>query len=197
MGLSLEHMSYVIPPVSSSPSSSPSTDFANSASSNPSAHIHERDLAQTTLDSHLHAVRGTSQNVSNRFFDKAFTLIVDPSTRAGATGEHSFVDALVPSIVAEYGVVQGVDVQAFDKANQSSSPELGSADGQGWERLDWVGDEKLWKECAVAQTRATEIVNDSDSSVLWFDGYGADWIKSMGSFSLSSCTYKPVYSTIV
>lgn len=180
MGLSLEHMSYVIPPVSSSSASSPSTDLADSASSNPSSHIHHRDLAQTKLDSHLHAVRGTSQNASNRFFDKAFTLIVDPSTRAGATGEHSFVDALVPSIVAEYGVVQGVDVQVFEKTNPTSSAELSSVDGQGWARLDWVGDERIWKECSVAQTRATEIVNDSDSSVLWFDGYGADWIKSMG-----------------
>jgi len=81
--------------------------------------------------------KGTTQKVSNRFFDKPFTLIVDPSTHAGASGEHSPVDALVPSIVAEYGIVQGVDTEAFDLLGTGNR-----VDGDGWERLDWVADEK-------------------------------------------------------
>jgi hypothetical protein len=94
MALSLDHTTYIIPPLSS--------------------HEHARTTTQNALDSHVHAIRGTTQNISNRFFDKPLTIIVDPSTRAGASGEHSPVDALVPSIVAEFGIIQGVEAQTFE-----------------------------------------------------------------------------------
>lgn len=153
MGLSLDHTTYTIA-LSSSPSSSPQ---------------------QLVLDAHLHTIRATPLNVANRFFDKAFTLMIDPSTHAGATGEHSPCDALVPSIVAEYGIVQGVDVDAF--AADPNSPEITA---RKWERLDWVVDDKLRKECVAAEARAISIVQNSDDSVLWFDKYGTDWIKNIG-----------------
>lgn len=160
MALSLDHTTYIIPPTPSS-----------------SSYTHTRTPTQSALDSHVHTIRGTTQNVSNRFFDKPFTLIVDPSTRAGASGEHSPVDALVPSIVAEYGVVQGVDAQAFELRGTENG-----ADAKGWERLDWVADEKMWKECRTATERANAIIDNSDDSVLWFDKFGSNWIKSFGSF---------------
>jgi len=159
MGVSLEHTTYTIPPQPPS-SSSP-------------VHRHTRTPAQSSLDSHLHTIRGTVQNVNNRFYDKAFTLIVDPSTRAGASGEHSPVDALVPSIVAEYGIVQGVDVEAF----HSRAPEPNDIDGLGWDRLDWVVDDQIWKECRMATDRANAILEDSDDSVLWFEKFGTDAIR--------------------
>lgn len=158
MGLSLDHITHILPPSTSS--------------------THPRNSSQKLLDSHLHSIRSTTQNASNRFFDKGLTLIVDPSTRAGATGEHSPVDALVPSIVAEYGVVEGVDVKAFEH-REGCPPE----DGKGWERLDWVADDKIWRECGQARRHADAIINDSDDSVLWFDGYGTDWIKDFGMMS--------------
>jgi carnitine O-acetyltransferase len=165
MGVSLEHTTYTIspqPPSSASP-----------------VHCHIRTSAQSSLDSHLHTIRGTAQNVSNRFYDKTFTLIVDPSTRAGASGEHSPVDALVPSIVAEYGIVQGVDVDAF----HTRAPEPNGVDGLGWDRVDWVVDDKIWKECNMATNRANAIIEDSDDSVLWFEKFGTDAIR-MSSFSI-------------
>lgn len=165
MGVSLDHTTYHIPPTPSS-------------SNLPPHQIHIRSAVQSALDSHLHSIRGTTQNVSNRFFDKAFTLIVDPSTRAGASGEHSPVDALVPSIVAEYGLIQGMDAEAFEHTGS----EVDKADEQGWQRLDWVGDEKMWKECNLAYKRATAILDNSDDSVLWFEKYGTDWIKNVGAF---------------
>ena len=161
MALSLDHTTYIIPPASLS------------------THKHTRTTTQNALDSHVHAIRGTTQNISNRFFDKPFTIIVDPSTRAGASGEHSPVDALVPSIMAEYGIVQGVDTEAFEFRGTGNE-----VDGKGWERLDWVADEKMWKECQAATERANAIVNNSDDSVLWFDKFGSNWIKSFGSFLL-------------
>ncbi|KAF9560486.1 carnitine acetyltransferase [Agrocybe pediades] len=164
MGLSLEHTTYTIP----------------LASSSDPRRSHMRNPAQLSLDSHLHAIRGTTQNLSNRFYDKPFTLIVDPSTRAGATGEHSPVDALVPSIVAEYGLTEGVDTEAFGLRSHTQD-----VDEPGWQRLDWIADEKIKKECKGAIERANAIVENSDDSVLWFDKYGTDWIKNYGCYKLS------------
>lgn len=157
MAVSLEHMTFTIPPPSS-------THYA-----------HHRSPSQASLDSHLHAIRGTSQNIANRFFDKTFTLIVDPSTRAGAMGEHAPVDAFVPSIVAENGIVEGVDIAWFDKRSNMSVLNEPS-----WERLDWISDEATWQECDAAIGRANAIVEDSDDSVLYYEKYGSNWIKNLG-----------------
>lgn len=109
-------------------------------------------------------------------------------------GEHSPCDALVPSIVCEYAIVQGIEGEAFD----SPDAEVGFVDmvdvidgeeggevsrhrkGEGWERLEWVTDEYVGRECAEAEERAREIIRDSDDGVLWFAEYGADWMKSVG-----------------
>ncbi|KAF7312417.1 Carn-acyltransf domain-containing protein [Mycena indigotica] len=126
--------------------------------------------------SHLHAIRSTNSNVTNRIFDKPLTLIVDPSTRAGASGEHSPCDALVPSIVAEWALVEGIDPASFDSIEPialSTSPPV-----EGWERLDWDVDEKTAAECTDAVQRAKSIVDDSDAAVYWFQDYGTDWIKT-------------------
>ncbi|KAK0204849.1 acyltransferase ChoActase/COT/CPT [Desarmillaria ectypa] len=126
---------------------------------------------QYSFDSHLHSIRSTTGNVDNRWFDKAFTLIVDPAARSGAMGEHSPCDALAPSIVAEYGIIQGIDESQFE--NDSSLPSR----GQRWDRLDWVTDDFVKKECVMAKKRAGRIIENSDDSVFWFSDYGADWIK--------------------
>lgn len=157
MGLSLEHTTHTIPPT-------------------PSPSLAPKGISQQTLDAHLHTIRANLINVGNRFFDKPLTLIVDPSTHAGATGEHSPCDALVPSIVAEYGIVEGVDAAAFE----GSFDPTDAKDPGDWVRLDWVADEKIYKECVAAEARAKHIIEDSDNSVLWFENYGMDWIKGVG-----------------
>lgn len=136
------------------------------------------------LTAHLHNIRsGRSDRPGhNRWYDKAFTLIVEANTRAGVLGEHSPVDALVPSIVADYAIVQGVDEVAFPSAvgvDDTSAPP-GDTEGRpvdGWERLDWVVDEKIEAECIEAARRAKAIVDDSDNDELVFNAYGVDWIK--------------------
>ncbi|KAF8349055.1 acyltransferase ChoActase/COT/CPT [Amanita rubescens] len=134
----------------------------------------------------------TPLNAANRFYDKPFTLIIDPSTRAGATGEHSPCDALVPSIVTEYSVIEGVDVNAFDNMQPADSVT-------GWERLDWVTDDRISKECKAADERARKIMEDSDTGVLWFKDYGADWIKVVAGFPpdayIQLCLQLAWYST--
>jgi carnitine O-acetyltransferase len=152
MGLSLDHTTYTLAP---------------------SSHLGNDGSKQQNLDAHLHTIRSNYLNFTNRFFDKPFTIIVDPSARAGATGEHSPCDALVPSIVAEYGIVEGVDEAALEK---TSSVDVSG----GWERLEWMTNDKIQKECEAAQARALSIIHDSDDSVLWFEDYGTDWIKGVG-----------------
>ncbi|EIW57547.1 acyltransferase ChoActase/COT/CPT [Trametes versicolor FP-101664 SS1] len=137
------------------------------------------------LTAHLHNIRSghNDRPGHNRWYDKAFTLIVEANTRAGVLGEHSPVDALVPSIIADYAIVQGVDEAAFPSALHAddSSVQSGDAAGgylvSGWERLDWVVDAKIEAECAEAARRAKAIVDDSDNDELVFDAYGVDWIK--------------------
>ncbi|KIY73588.1 acyltransferase ChoActase/COT/CPT [Cylindrobasidium torrendii FP15055 ss-10] len=129
----------------------------------------DHTLAPLTIDGHLQSIRSTTANASNRWFDKAFSLIVDPAARAGAMGEHSPCDALVPSIVAEYGIVEGLDAAQF--GNTQSSKE--------WRRLDWVTDDYISNQCTQAQEDAEVLMENSDDRVLWFSEYGADWIKGV------------------
>ncbi|KAF9496716.1 acyltransferase ChoActase/COT/CPT [Pleurotus eryngii] len=138
--------------------------------------------SQLELDAHLHTIRSTTTNVSNRFFDKAYTIIVDPSARAGATGEHSPVDALVPSIVGEYSVVQDIDQGMFSDTLPSDVESTwfdNDTDSNGWSRLNWDTDAYIEKECNEAAARAKLFIEDSDDSVLWFRDYGTDWIKTV------------------
>ena len=85
----------------------------------------------------------------------------------------------MPSIVTEYGIVQGVDPEAFGLCGTENE-----VDGKGWERLDWVADEKMWKECRAATERANAIINNSDDSVLWFDSLGVNGLVRSSSFFL-------------
>lgn len=62
-------------------------------------------------------------------------------------GEHSPCDALVPSIVAVYAVVEGVDDNAFDHRDPGVGFNEEAESAQGWERLDWVVDDKVKQEC--------------------------------------------------
>ncbi|KAJ3977229.1 acyltransferase ChoActase/COT/CPT [Lentinula raphanica] len=140
-------------------------------------------ISQLTLDSHLHSIRSVPSNVSNRFFDKPSSLIVDPSGRAGAMGEHSPCDALVPSIVGEYAVVEHVDMDVY--SDEGLDADEGKAkdedeDDRGWKRLDWVVDEVVEEATMKARERAEGVIRNSDDSMLWFEEYGSDWIKSVG-----------------
>ncbi|KAI0091303.1 acyltransferase ChoActase/COT/CPT [Irpex rosettiformis] len=131
------------------------------------------------VDAHLHNLRSSHPRHPgrNRWYDKPFTFIVESNSRAGAIGEHSPVDALVPSILADYAVVQGIEEDSFGPLNAS----IEAADPTtcvGWQRLDWTVDDHIRQECIAAEERARVIVEDSDDSVLWFDHYGADWIKT-------------------
>lgn len=134
------------------------------------------------VDSHLHNLRSShsSHPGHNRWFDKPFTLIVESNGRAGANGEHSPCDALVPSIMAEYAVVQEMDPDAFHPNRSFDSSWSDNAQDPGWRRLDWVTDERIQSECVATEKKIRPIVEDSDDHVLWFDAYGTEYIKQEG-----------------
>lgn len=130
------------------------------------------------MDAHLHNLRSShsSHPGHNRWFDKPYTIIVESNGRAGANGEHSPCDALVPSIMGEYSVVQEIDLEAFPYDFFHRFP----FHPPGWKRLKWVVDSHITAECARAESRIRPIVQDSDDHVLWFDAYGTDFIKHEG-----------------
>jgi carnitine O-acetyltransferase len=137
------------------------------------------------INCHLHNIH-SSINARNRWFDKGYTIIVETNTRAGSMGEHSPVDALVPSIVADYAVSQSIAPEAFSLPEPPPFFSDRDLDITGWERLDWVIDEHIEAECIVAESCARALIADSDDSVLWFSDYGADWIKSIGTPGIPS-----------
>jgi len=122
-------------------------------------------------------------NARNRWFDKGYTIIVETNSRAGAMGEHSPCDALVPSIVADYAVTQSIIPETFSSPEPPPFFSGRDLDVAGWERLDWVTDARIKAECVAAESRAERLIADSDDSVLWFSDYGTDWIKSIGTSS--------------
>lgn len=163
IGLSLDHYTYTLP----------STHRTHDSPLPPPDTPEE-------VDAHLHNIRsGRSAHPGrNRWFDKPLTLIVESNSRAGAMGEHSPVDALVPSVICDYAVVQEMYDDAFGGPLPSTSAVETTVDvASRWRRLDWVVDDYIRLECVEAEDRARKIVEDSDDSVLWFDAYGAEWIK--------------------
>ena len=170
MGLSLDHYTYILP----------------ASYTRPLTPLPEPDSSEE-VDAHLHNLRSSqpSRPGRNRWHDKPFTLIVESNGRAGAEGEHSPVDALVPSIVADYAVVEGLDEAQFEESKagasglQSSRSE-NAAQACGWRRLDWVVDDHIIAECKKAEHKLRSVVKDSDDSVLWFDAYGTEWIQGHG-----------------
>jgi Choline/Carnitine o-acyltransferase len=118
-------------------------------------------------------IRNTScgGDSTNRWFDKSFSIIVESNSRFGMMGEHSPVDALIPSIIADWVVSEPLDPTQFVDNVPSAS---------GWERICWEEDPHIQDQFSDAIRRAKAITDDSDADVLWFDDYGVDWIKNTG-----------------
>ena len=159
------------------------TYVRSSHPSEPTAPLLEPDSPEE-IDDHLHNLRSSHPDhpARNRWWDKPLNIIVESNTRAGAIGEHSPCDALVPSIVTEYAVVQAIDDDAFGGPIELGGVGLSSGNTSrvGWRRLDWISDAYIDEECLAAEKRAKILVDDSDDSVLWFNAYGAAWIKEVG-----------------
>ena len=95
----------------------------------------------------------------------------------------------MPSILAEYAVVQEIDEDSFGPLHNELRV-LEYAATTGWRRLDWIVDDHIRQECVAAEERAKVVAEDSDDSVLWFNEYGAEWItKNAGANQVSVLTH--------
>lgn len=127
-----------------------------------------------------HSVTDRIKNISsgvdgtNRWFDKSMSLIVESNSRFGMMGEHSPVDALIPSIIADWAISDPISAKEFTDGGVLLLDCV--------EPLDWDADQLIKSECEAAVTRAQEIINDSDADVLRFDEYGVEWIKRASGF---------------
>ncbi|RXK39702.1 carnitine acetyltransferase [Tremella mesenterica] len=131
-------------------------------------------LCLPSVDAHLRNVATGVEGGRNRWFDKPISIPVETTGRAGIMGEHSPVDALIPSIAIEYVLGTPVDESQFEGSVK---------DGSGWKRLEWVVDDILLSEIDQCQKRNQTLIEDSDASQLWWGEYGAEWIKKHAKLS--------------
>jgi carnitine O-acetyltransferase len=139
-----------------------------------------QSLSSATPSSvHVHArnVSGAGRGGHNRWFDKALTVVMEPNGRGGINGEHSPCDALIPSIVIDFALAE--------PAPEPDEPFPGHISGNGdaatpWRKLEWHADEQIEASITRAQQAAKELCDNSDMGMLWFDEYGAEWIKKVG-----------------
>lgn len=161
------------------------------------------------LLSHQYAIR-SSPSALNRFFDKPLSLIVEPSTRAGAMGEHSPVDALIPSVVCEWAVAgaNGVSICGgladvpFENIHREDKLEgLETALGSRWTRINFVSSPSIQIAVENAKQHARTLVLNSDHQVSYFEEWGGEEMERVCElpvrvYFLIKGTY-PTYSIIL
>lgn len=112
----------------------------------------------------------------NRWFDKAITFVVEPTGRVGLSGEHSPVDALIPSFLSE--TVLADPMPRVDEPIPVDAEGVTKLDvAPVWKKLTWKLDDKVRASIKQAEDTAKAITADSDMGMLWFSEYGAEWIK--------------------
>jgi hypothetical protein len=157
-------------------------DIDQHASDLPLSQSRSLSTVPSDLLSHQCAIR-SSPSALNRFFDKPLSLIVEPSTRAGAMGEHSPVDALVPSVVCEWAVAgaNGVSVCGglagvpFENIHKLEGLQAGS--GSRWTRLNFVSSPSIQIAIENAKQHARTLVSNSDHQVSYFEEWGGEEMK--------------------
>ncbi|KAF8440414.1 acyltransferase ChoActase/COT/CPT [Boletus edulis BED1] len=142
------------------------------------------------LLAHQYAIR-SSPSALNRFLDKPLSLIVEPSTRAGAMGEHSPVDALIPSVVCEWAVAgaNGVnicgglaDVPLENNHQEGKLEGLETGSGPRWARLNFVSSPSIQVAIENAKRHAETLVSNSDHQVSYFEEWGGEEMKRVSSY---------------
>lgn len=124
------------------------------------------------LDAHIRVASSAAGTGRNRFWDKAVQIVVENSGRATMIGEHSPCDALIPSIVCDYALAEDLDPSGDSRRGSSTAAQVS--------KLEWVVDDATRQAIEQAGTTVAEIAADSEGRMLWYDEYGAGWIKSVG-----------------
>ena len=96
-------------------------------------------------------------------------------------GEHSPCDGLVVGALMSDSLSENIDHKQFERGDTLGGAAAGvDLCTPGFERLDWVVDKWIKKQCTEAEQHARHISNDSDASVLGFKDYGTRWVKDIG-----------------
>ncbi len=111
-----------------------------------------------------------NNNAHNRWFDKSLTVVVSNDGRLGLNGEHSPCDALVPSMLVNYASTME---PAKDPAGAIHAVVPVS-------QILWKTDAQVWIFLKEAQLEANRLIQDSDSLILHYKGYGSDVMKKYG-----------------
>jgi len=92
-------------------------------------------------------------------------------------GEHSPVDALIPSMIADWVISEPMDLAQFSESSAAATPVA------GLELLQWETDDHILEQCTAAKERAMALIRDSDAGILWHSDYGVDWIRNHAKLS--------------
>ena len=128
------------------------------------------------LDAHIRVASSANGTGRNRWWDKAVQIVVENSGRATMIGEHSPCDALIPSIVCDYALAEDLDASGASRRGAKHVADATS----GIKKLEWVVDESTREAIDHASKTVAEIAADSEGRMLWYDEYGAGWIKTVG-----------------
>ncbi|KIJ66998.1 hypothetical protein HYDPIDRAFT_108981 [Hydnomerulius pinastri MD-312] len=143
------------------------------------------------LPAHQSSAR-SSPSALNRFFDKPLSLIVERTTRAGAMGEHAAVDALIPSVVCEWGVAGasgvsfrgGLSGVSFERDRPEGKEENNALEGlsevpqsASWARLDFITSPSTQEAIERAKGRAEMLIANSDHEVFYFEEWGGEEVR--------------------
>ncbi|WFD43869.1 carnitine O-acetyltransferase [Malassezia psittaci] len=131
-----------------------------------------------TADAHAIATSGGGRLGHNRWFDKAINMSIESNGRAGFLGEHSPCDALIPSIIGEY-LLSEASPQPNEKFPENLEGVSLIDQPVQWKKINFVIDDRIQKAIQTAEDNAKAIVEASDIGVLWFNEYGANWIKKV------------------
>lgn len=129
-------------------------------------------LRLLSIDAQLRACSSGINGGENRWFDKSMSLIVENNGRAGLMGEHSPVDASIPSAAVKYALAQPVESGAFRNNSHKTAGKF--------IRHDWKVEEAFRNEIEECRSRNKKVVEDSDATQLWWSEYGCDWIQNTG-----------------
>ncbi|KAK4058251.1 hypothetical protein OIO90_000408 [Microbotryomycetes sp. JL221] len=122
------------------------------------------------LDAHVRYASSSNGTGRNRWWDKGVSIAFENNGRGTMIGEHSPCDALIPSIVADYALAEGLDANSQSNRGKSTSPLA---------KLEWVLDDKAKSDIEAAVKTVGEVADDSDGKMLWYDEYGVEWIKKV------------------
>ncbi|CAJ0649699.1 6747_t:CDS:10 [Entrophospora sp. SA101] len=111
-------------------------------------------------------------NGYNRWFDKSMSIIVESNGVAGMHGEHSPCDALVTAFIAEWTLIEPTDLDAKTSGRKIPSPR----------RIRFVTNQQTLKFIQDAEKRISQVIADSDVTVLHSSEYGTHFIKKIDAY---------------